>query len=1001
MARATAQYEIDVIDDKMYFGVIVKDSNGRPIKDAQAHFDGNGGEPHIEYTKSDGTASTWFYLDEAPEDQKLSCVVSKTGYYDKSVITRGNTSGATYYPVTLETIPDIYYCTCFVVENGTNTPISGATVDVYSSSNTIGNHVDTGLTSSNGKYTVECPSDSNALYFKVSKNGYVTSDLTYVPKRTSSTTSTTISLKKTISGTYYYNIQVNTETGGPFNGGGEVRLYNDFSLSTPCTYCEKVSTSSEVGRKEIFYDIREMISDVINIEEARIRETSKLVDDLGCDSLDIYDIVRRIEDEYGVTVDNNTAQNFLMVADIVTFVQGMVGAVNSQICKTIYDIDSNGMVSVVRANLPSVPKTVYAKGMPFETNVLYSWDVQSGPVTPSTEQEYIGLTLTVSTNSLVDTSYHYNFLLKDWCTEKPVSGVTVTYTYKSRDIETVTSNSSGLAAFKCGLSPLRINFEKDGFTSFGMTYQGDNDASKYNVVNLSPRNTIRVVYGSDCPNPGPASGILVSIGSYDDLNKYIELGRFTTNDNGYIDTISNSYFTANKYVAVIRNYTPEDNSEIINLKRHLTNGENVLTLPKRKEEEDVEEEYVTFYDLTANAIKKNVNNGNKELASQNMSQKVSYNDDSFRINILDPDSITTYDIFESYPVIMNNNQKSIIGSVGMGLKSDTNNLKLKVINRYSGYYNPIFKDILFYDNMTVKDETLPYSNTSFDPSYEDKLGKFGIIKNMWFHKVNDNKDVEIINTLNPFYPLTGQYALDFRDYNIFESNWDINHFVRQLDVNTSEPCQNISSMKNGVCMFGSKYLNVPEVIEIYGFDMGDDPNWDGEWNDDWITNTDACPGEVMFKEVNDNSVDFYFFLKKRILRFFYGKLKKEFESYMNPDDRSFGKPGVEDDIKEYVTKNVLKLYKLEKVRMFVKRTKKGLHNSMIKNDYTKYLDEYDYSGAKPVQRTKEYFTKKGFIEVKNLTLSKLNRDDFDRKLVYNLRNGAQEDFGFCFVLRKI
>ena len=157
----------------------------------------------------------------------------------------------------------------------------------------------------------------------------------------------------------------------------------------------------------------------------------------------------------------------------------------------------------------------------------------------------------------------------------------------------------------------------------------------------------------------------------------------------------------------------------------------------------------------------------------------------------------------------------------------------------------------------------------------------------------------------------------------------------------------------------------------------------------------------MFKEVNDNSVDFYFFLKKRILRFFYDKLKEEFESYMNPEDRSFGKPGVEDDIKEYVTKNVLKLYKLEKVRMFVKRTKKGQHNSMIENDYTSYLDEYDYNGSKPEQRTAGYFIRKGFVEVNTVTLTKINRDDFDRKLVYNLRNGAEEKFGFGFILRKI
>ena len=208
-------------------------------------------------------------------------------------------------------------------------------------------------------------------------------------------------------------------------------------------------------------------------------------------------------------------------------------------------------------------------------------------------------------------------------------------------------------------------------------------------------------------------------------------------------------------------------------------------------------------------------------------------------------------------------------------------------------------------------------------------------------------------------------------------------------------------------MFGSKYLNVPNKIEIYGLTLGDDENWKGEWNDDWITSPDACPGEVMFKEINDNSVDFYFFFTKRIHRFFYDKLKDEFEKYMNVDSNSYGKPGVEDDIREYVTKNVLKLYRLEKVRMFVKRTKKGQHNSRIENDYTKYL-EYDKTSGDP--NIAEYFEKKGyvqyfkqhgFVEVNNITLSKLNRDDFDRKLVYNLRNGSMEEFGFSFILTKI
>ena len=196
-------------------------------------------------------------------------------------------------------------------------------------------------------------------------------------------------------------------------------------------------------------------------------------------------------------------------------------------------------------------------------------------------------------------------------------------------------------------------------------------------------------------------------------------------------------------------------------------------------------------------------------------------------------------------------------------------------------------------------------------------------------------------------------------------------------------------------MFGSKYLNVPNMITISGFQLGDDENWKGEWNDDWVTNPDGCPGEVMFKEVNNNSVDFYFFFKKRILRYFYEKLKDVFEKYMG-GDFTFGKAGVEDDIYEYVSKNVLKLYKLEKVKVFVRRKKRGVHNNKIENDYTKYLEK---DGRQVCDN--EYFRSHGFVEINNIRLSKINRDDFDRKLVYNLRNGCEEEFGFSFMIKKI
>lgn len=377
-----------------------------------------------------------------------------------------------------------------------------------------------------------------------------------------------------------------------------------------------------------------------------------------------------------------------------------------------------------------------------------------------------------------------------------------------------------------------------------------------------------------------------------------------------------------------------------------------------------------FSKLSSNHIKKCINDN----------EDVEYDEDGYRINIVDPDSVNTLDIFTSVPVIMNNDNKNIIGSVDTSLKQDMNELNIKTVNRYSGYYNPIFKDILFYDNFN---KNCPYSNTKFDDDYEDNYGKFGVIKNMWFHKVNDEKSMEIVSSLTPYYPLTGQYALDCKDYNIFASSWDMNYYTEQVDTLHNKECENVASMKNGLCMFGSKYLNTPETIEIECL------SGHQEWNDEWITSPNGCDGEMMYKEVNRNSIKFYLFLRKRILRYFYEKLYNEFSKYISKD-YSYGNKGIEDDINEYVNKNVLKLYRLERIRLFVRQDKTGVHDTRIDNDYITYID-----------KTVDELKKDGFNETRTISVSKISLDDFDRQITYNLKNGYKEDFGFSFIIKKI
>lgn len=57
------------------------------------------------------------------------------------------------------------------------------------------------------------------------------------------------------------------------------------------------------------------IAEVLNLDESQINEESKFVDDLGADSLDVYEIIMGIEDEFGIEVPTEAAEKIVTVGD--------------------------------------------------------------------------------------------------------------------------------------------------------------------------------------------------------------------------------------------------------------------------------------------------------------------------------------------------------------------------------------------------------------------------------------------------------------------------------------------------------------------------------------------------------------------------------------------------------------------------------------------------------------------------------------------------------------
>ena len=63
--------------------------------------------------------------------------------------------------------------------------------------------------------------------------------------------------------------------------------------------------------------IKAIIAEVLNIDADSITEDTTFVDDLGADSLDIFQIIMGIEEEYDIELDNASVEQIQTVGDAV------------------------------------------------------------------------------------------------------------------------------------------------------------------------------------------------------------------------------------------------------------------------------------------------------------------------------------------------------------------------------------------------------------------------------------------------------------------------------------------------------------------------------------------------------------------------------------------------------------------------------------------------------------------------------------------------------------
>ena len=73
-----------------------------------------------------------------------------------------------------------------------------------------------------------------------------------------------------------------------------------------------------------FEKLKKIISEVLSVDENEIAMETSFVDDLGADSLDVFQIIMGIEEEFEIEIDNEDAEKIVTVGDAVEQIKNSI-----------------------------------------------------------------------------------------------------------------------------------------------------------------------------------------------------------------------------------------------------------------------------------------------------------------------------------------------------------------------------------------------------------------------------------------------------------------------------------------------------------------------------------------------------------------------------------------------------------------------------------------------------------------------------------------------------
>lgn len=73
----------------------------------------------------------------------------------------------------------------------------------------------------------------------------------------------------------------------------------------------------------VFEDVKSVVVEQLSVAPDAVKIDSKIIEDLGADSLDVVELIMTLEEKFGIEIPDSEAEKLVSIQDIVTYIENL------------------------------------------------------------------------------------------------------------------------------------------------------------------------------------------------------------------------------------------------------------------------------------------------------------------------------------------------------------------------------------------------------------------------------------------------------------------------------------------------------------------------------------------------------------------------------------------------------------------------------------------------------------------------------------------------------